>query len=128
MISAGAERCSVLGSLTIVHRENVKVEIKNFVLCQTMAMLLSDEILPDFNHVVIEIDMSINQGVETRLQSAYQGRLSNIQLKDSFVSFQIKHLENLISESLFSLIPDLCDNEEIHSLGVNVKGSDILEA
>jgi len=54
------ERCFILYALTIFQLENVVVEIENFLFGQGMVVWLIDKVVPYFDDIVAEVNMTIN--------------------------------------------------------------------
>ena len=63
MTSFTGERCSIFNSLSIFHFENVVVEIENIVFGQGIVVRLSNKVVPYFNNIVAEVDMTIYKGI-----------------------------------------------------------------
>jgi len=97
--------------LSIGHLENVVVEIEHIIFCQGMVMSLLNEIISDFDDIVVKVNMTVDQGVTSRFKSSDQSRLSDEFFKNSFVIIQIKQLKYLFLKPFLSFIPNFCHDE-----------------
>jgi len=91
-------------------------------------MSLLNEIISDFDDIVVKVNMTVYQGVTSRFKSSDQSRLSDEFLKYSFVVFQIKQLKYLFLKPFFSFIPNFCYDEQIHSFVIDIKRSYVLKS
>ena len=100
--------------------------IENIVLSVFLVVYVVDQVVSDFDDIVVEVDVAIRERVEARHQPAYQLRMADLGLVQNLLGFQVQKLELVHLFGRRSESIDLRENDHSVFDGVNAELEDCL--
>ena len=79
--------------LSLTEVKDIKVEVEKVMLFVLLGMWRVDEVVSDFDHVVVKVNMTINKGVESRHKSSMQITVQTNMLKDYSIFLKIENCD-----------------------------------
>jgi hypothetical protein len=89
------KQCVLDHLLIISQLQNVRVEIENLIELVLRHILIPQQVIPDLDHLIIEIDMAVHKGEEHGLESSHQVLVINLLKFDEWLPLKLVEINYL---------------------------------